>query len=65
MSAADLNWWKLLPLGALKCPKDKQKLHWETLCGMRVRVQTKGGHVYRAMCPKCNKEYDVLARQGD
>ena len=56
-----LNWWKLLPVGATACPKDKTPLHWEVLGGMRVRHQRNKGHVYNARCPKCHKDFEVLA----
>lgn len=52
-----LNWWKLLPVGALRCPVDDAALHWEVMGGMRVRR----GSIYQAQCPKCKKNYDVLA----
>lgn len=62
MSLPSLDWWKLLPKGATKCPKDNTSLHWEVFGGMRIRRQTnRGGDVYSAVCPTCRKPWDVLA----
>ena len=52
-----LNWWKLLPVSAKTCPKDGEALHWEVFAGMRIR----SNGVYKALCPKCHRHFDVLA----
>lgn len=61
MALPSLNWWRLLPVGTMQCPKDSEPLHWEVFGGMRVRHQKNRGHVYQARCPKCHKEFEVLA----
>lgn len=60
MSTA-LNWWRLLPVSATQCPKDSAGLWWEVFGGMRVRHIVQRGHIYKARCPHCKREYDVLA----
>lgn len=59
--SAPLHWWKLLPLNSMHCPDDKTPLHWEVLGAMRVRRSAGAGFIYQARCPKCKKDYDVLA----
>lgn len=56
-----MNWWKLLPVGYMKCPRDGEPLHWMVFASMRLRSTVGRAQVYQARCPKCNKEYDVLA----
>ena len=55
----------MLKRGTLKCPDDKEPLHWHQYGGMRlIREITppKPKHVYwvyDAMCPKCKRNYEV------
>lgn len=58
-----LSWWRLLPVTAMTCPADAEALYWELYAGMRVRHQRRRGAVYLARCPKCGKDYEVLAPQ--
>lgn len=57
MSMPPLNWWRLLPVNTLSCPKDRAVLHWEVFGGMRLR---RNG-AYRAVCPSCRRNFNVLA----
>lgn len=61
MSMPPLNWWRLLPVNTMQCPKDSAALHWEVFGGMRVRHQKNRGHIYQARCPSCFRHFDVLA----
>lgn len=60
MNLPTLDWSRLLPRGAVKCPKDGEHLHWEVFGGMRVSHQKSRGHVYQARCPACLRHFDVL-----
>lgn len=61
-----LNWDRLLPLNTMHCPKEGTALHWEVFGGMRVRREAGAGHIYRALCPKCKRNFDVLTpKQND
>jgi hypothetical protein len=55
----------MLKRGTVKCPKDKEPLHWKQCYGMRLirMIQPpKPKHVYwvyTATCKKCGKYYEV------
>ena len=61
INTPSLNWWRLLPVGAMKCPKDGEPLHWEVFGGMRIHHQSGKASIYQARCPKCSKQYEVFA----
>ena len=61
INTPSLNWWRLLPVGTMKCPKDEEPLHWEVFGGMRIRRQSGKASIYQARCPKCSKQYEVFA----
>jgi hypothetical protein len=50
----------MLRKGTLKCPKDKERLHFHQIQGIRlVREVGKNKLVYDAKCPKCGDYYEV------
>jgi hypothetical protein len=55
----------MLKRGTVNCPRHKVALHWKQIHGMRLTreiIPKKPKHhyyVYDAVCPKCNKNYEV------
>ena len=52
-----------LKLGTLKCPDDGALLHFEVMGSMRVKRRTDDGMVFRALCPTCNRHFNVRAKE--
>lgn len=50
-----------LKKGTLKCPNDKELLHWEQMGGMRIVKLQDGFKLLQAKCVKCGHYFGVHA----